>query len=347
MLTMSGKWKRSAKFYHPHGKIISSKLNIETTHEPFCCRIIIEVNTENTENSDSLDYASGAKCSEIGDLIKEAGSLNLEVIGIALNLDITGCLDHEENLVKIKAGLKTAETALKIAQESNVDVKQLHLGQICRGSAYIPEDYVNDINNILSKDVFSGVNITADASHFLVSSSVTLATKIISCSSKTDGSMKYTVNESVYGAFSDNFTSSECCINTPLPLGGGGNRKGHLFKLLDAEITGNCGDDDVILPEGDIILPVMETGDWLLFPNMGTMNLSEYSDRKIIGNSSFVSIKQKSATNDNKVDNLSFTAETPSVYIDLDLYERNQNCNNTGIGLKGEIDLRKTFIYED
>jgi len=310
-------------------------------------RIIIEVNVENTENSDSLESASGAKCSEIGDLIKEAGTLNLEVIGIALNLDVTGCLDHDENLVKIKDGLKIAETALKIAQESNVDVKQLHLGQICRGSAYVPEDYVNDINNILSKDVFSGVNITADASHFLVSSSVTLATKIISCSSKTDGSMKYTVNESVYGAFSDNFTSSECCINTPLPLGGGGNRKGHLFKLLDAEITGNCGDDDVILPEGDIILPVMETGDWLLFPNMGTMNLSEYSDRKIIGNSSFVSIKQKSATNDNKVDNLSFTAETPSVYIDLDLYERNQNCNNTGIGLKGEIDLRKTFIYED
>lgn len=311
-------------------------------------RIVIEVNAGDSDNSDSLDDASGAKCSDVKDLIKEAGVFNLEIIGIALNLDVTGCLDHDENLVKIKSGLKIAETALKIAQESNVDVKQLHLGQICRGSAYVPDDYVSDINTILCNDIFSRVDITADASHFLVSSSVTLATRITSSKSITRGCMNYCVNESAFGAFAENFSSSECCFNTPLPLGGGGNRKGHLFKLLDAEIRGTNGDNDIILPEGDIILPEMETGDWLLFPNMGTMNLSEYSgsNRKIIGNSSFVSIKQKTATKGNKMDTLCFTADSQSVFVDLDLFDRNQNCN-AGVGLKGEIDLRKTFIYED
>ena len=75
------------------------------------------------------------------------------------------------------------------------------------------------------------------------------------------------INESVFGAFSEHLTSSECCLAAPLPLGGGANRKGISNKLLDTEIKGNSGDDnDVVLPMGDIMLPILEEGDWLLFP---------------------------------------------------------------------------------
>ena len=84
---------------------------------------------------------------------------------------------------------------------------------------------------------------------------------------------------------------------------------------------------------------------------MGVMNLGEYlaPDSKIIGNKSFVSVKKPAATSGKKVGNLNFNSDTEnSVNVDLDICNMNQNRNcNSDTGLRGEIDLRKTFIYED
>jgi len=250
--------------------------------------------------------------------------------------------------------LKIAEAAVNIAKERQIDVKTLHLGQLCRSAVNVPNCIVNTINNILSNDIFSNIIITADASQFLVSSSVTLASKIINAQMQNlpEESMNYFINENIFGAFSANLTTSECCITSPLPLGGGGNRKGLSNKLMDTGIFGDTGDvdTDIVLPIGDILLPKMNDGDWLLFPNMGAMNLGDYAavTRKMVGVKSFICVKKMGNNKVSGSGNLNKICDNSAAAfnIDLDSHNMNQNCNS-GVGLKGEIDLRKTFIYED
>jgi len=317
-------------------------------------RIVVELSVHDIDNSESLDAGSGIKVSELSALISEAKRLDLEISGLALNLDVLGSLDQDENLVCVKYGLEVAEAALKIAREANLDVKTLHLGQICVSSANVPSSFINEINNIVSRDVFSNLKISADASSFLIASSVTLAAKIIDASDlDTEERMTYAINESVFGAFSINLSTPECCIRSPLILGGGGRRKGLSNKLLDTGIFGVSGQsEDVILPMGEIMLPRLELGDWLLFPNMGAVNLSEYDNlsRRIVGNKTFVCVRKpatRSASERATVERFTPAfSEAATVCIDLD-QQLNMNCIPDNMGLKGEIDLRKTFIYED
>merc|ERR1719245_1868691 len=307
-------------------------------------RIIVEVSVEeNCSDDDSLGSATGVRCCDLDNLIQEATRLGLEISGIAININAVDSLDHDENLIKVKNGLKVAEAAVNIAKERQIDVKTLHLGQLCRSSVNVPNSIVNTINNSLSNDIFSNISVTADASQFLVSSSVTLAAKIIKARMQNhpEETMNYIINENIFGAFSANLTTSECCITSPLPLGGGGNRKGLSNKLMD---TG------IVLPIGDILLPKMNDGDWLLFPNMGAMNLGDYAAvaRKMVGVKSFICVKKMGNNKVSGSGNLNKICDNSAAAfnIDLDSHNMNQNCNS-GVGLKGEIDLRKTFIYED
>ena len=323
------------------------------TFELFCFRIVVELSVRDIDNSESLDAGSGIQAAELPTLISEAGRLGLEITGLALSLDVLGSLDQDENLAAAKRGLEAAEAAVKMAMEANLDLKTLHLGQICVSSANVSSSFINEINNIISKDVFSNLKICADASNFLISSCVTLAARITDVSElDTEERMTYAVNESVFGAFSINLSTPECCISSPLILGGGGRRKGLTNKLLDTGIFGISGQkEDVILPMGEVMLPRLEVGDWLLFPHMGASNLSDYDNftRKIVGNKSFVCVRKPATKNTSEQSRIEgFTqafSAAASVCIDLD--QQNQNYNPNIMGLRGEIDLRKTFIYED
>merc|ERR1711862_898527 len=279
-------------------------------------RIIVEVSVEeNCSDDDSLGSASGVRCCDLDNIIQEAARLGLEIAGVAVNINAVDCLDHDENLIKVKNGLKIAEAAVNIAKERQIDVKTLHLGQLCRSAVNVPNCIVNTINNILSNDIFSNIIITADASQFLVSSSVTLASKIINAQMQNlpEESMNYFINENIFGDSGD--------IDT-----------------------------DIVLPIGDILLPKMNDGDWLLFPNMGAMNLGDYAavTRKMVGVKSFICVKKMENNKVSGSGNLNKICDNSAAAfnIDLDSHNMNQNCNS-GVGLRGEIDLRKTYIYED
>ena len=302
----------------------------------------------------SLSGLSGAHLAELPLILSEAASLNLAVVGLALNLRLTD-LDHEENLARIRAGLEVVAVALCVARENQVEVETVHLGEICSSSTNLPRNYGQQLNNLLADLRLNHIRLTAAASNFLVSSSTVLATRIVTARARTQASMEYMeyqVTESLFGIFSSQLGAEESSVPVPLPLGGGGNRKGLTGKLLETAILGQSGEDlDQVLPLGDILLPRMKEGDWLLFPNMGTMNLAEYvnSDRKIKGSKVFISLKKSNSpgTKAGQINVQSFkqTCDKENVLnINLDL--QNQNINfNLGSGLKGEIDLKKTFIF--
>ena len=150
---------------------------------------------ENTNNNESLEASSGVAVDDVQNIITEAKRLGLEIEGFAVNLDVAGSLDQDDNLAGVKKALKVAEAAVKIAKEGQLEVKTLHLGQLCNTSINIPQSYVNEINNILSADVFRNIRVKSDASHFLTASSITLATKIVQ--TRIDESVTYVINESI------------------------------------------------------------------------------------------------------------------------------------------------------
>merc|ERR1711915_237089 len=178
----------------------------------------------------------------------------------------------------IRNALKIGERAVKLGKEHGHVFSVLHLGQLCVGTVNFGSSLVSGIKQATDSPMFADLRLTADATHFLVSSSVTLATKIIAVRGRKQlNCMQYYINEGVFGAFATNLTSDDCLLSAPLPLGGGRNRKGLTAKLLDSNIVGPSGDElDMVLD--DIVLPRMEEGDWLLFPNMGTMNLDMHEE---------------------------------------------------------------------
>lgn len=302
-----------------------------------------------------LSGGSGAQLSQLALILSEASSLGMEVVGLSLNLRIND-MEHEENLNKLKAAVHIAKKALAVARENDVEISTLHLGQICNNAVNLPRQYAAELENILRAEHFNNIKLTAEASKFLVASSTVLASRIIAARAKPE-SMEYYINESVFGIFSCQLTAGEeeeDQVPAPLPLGGSGNRKGLTGKLLESAIIGPTGDSlDQIIPLGDVVLPRMEDGDWLLFPNMGAMNMAEYvnSGRKIKGHNTMICLKQSSnpRARERNVPSIKQTVSCEKenvININLDL--QNQNINfNLGSGLKGEIDLRKTFIFEN
>jgi len=311
-------------------------------------RILIQITCEENKNTSQLGQDFGASIADLPNILLEARNLKVHVEGIALNLKITNN-DFEDSIHKIKHAVKVAERAVNIGAEHGCVFNVLHLGQFCYGASNISPEFVAGVHTALKSASLTGLNLTADATHFLVCSSVTLAAKIIAVRErKRPSCMQYYINEGVFGAFSHNLISEDYLVSAPLPLGGGKNRKGLTAKLLDTCITGPSGDElDEVLD--DIVLPRMEEGDWLLFPNMGTMNLTEFgSEMKIEGNNLFIYLrKREKLTGVKPCPGLQRAWQGDSSQdINLDLQEPRKIEFPGGTCLKGEIDLGKTFIYE-
>jgi len=311
-------------------------------------RILVQITCEENKNTSQLGEDFGANIEDLPNILMEAKRLNLSVEGIALNLKITNN-EYDDSIYKVRKSVKIVEKAVNIGVEHGCVFNVLHLGQFCSGASYLSSEFVNGVQQALKLASLTGLNLKADATHFLVSSCVTLAAKIVAVRErKRPYCMQYYINEGVFGAFANNLISEDCLVSAPLPLGGGKNRKGLTAKLLDTGIVGSSGDElDEVLD--DILLPRMEEGDWLLFPNMGTMNLTEYgSEMKIEGNNLFIYLK--------KCETLGNVKPCPGLQkawgndniknINLDIQDKQKFEFNVGTCLKGEIDLRQTFIYE-
>jgi len=252
-------------------------------------RIVIQIRCDETNTSGQLGEPDGLNITELPNILQAAKEENLDIVGLALNLHIT---NKEENLNKFKEAVKISEAAVHIGSQHGFKFSMLHLGQICSGATLPSSQFVEGVQQILQSSSLAGLQLAADATEFLVSSSVTLAAKIIAVrEQKLFRCMQYYINEGVFGAFSNNLISEDCLVPSPLPLGGGKKRKGLSSMLLDSSIVGPSGDElDEVLE--DVALQKMEEGDWLLFPNMGIMNFNKYSsEMKVEGNNLFIYLK--------------------------------------------------------
>jgi len=263
--------------------------------------IILELNVNNQDTTSSLDAESGASLDDISELLDKAAKLELPVVGFAVSAAKLDVLDPEKQLTLVTSKINQAVKALdQIVNHQDSDssmVSIIHISEICPFWLFNRHpDYLPRIRSVLDSSGLlktPGLEVTIDATDFLLSSSVTLAVEIIDVKSCLDVGV-YQVSEGVYGTFESNLVSKEeTDVSAPLPLGGRRNRKGLSAKLLETNILGPSGDDLDVVVE-DIVLQRMEVGDWLLFPNVGAKNISEFSEGKLIkGSQACIYIKEK------------------------------------------------------
>jgi len=318
--------------------------------------IILEVNRYKNGNDSSLAAESGAAWNEIPEIVLKGQELGLGIRGIAVTAGQLDCLDPDEHCASVSSSLEFALNVLKLIGQVAGDMKisSVHLPQLCPFWLFNRHpEFVNQVESLVNSSgilLKEGLNVSSDATDFLVSNSVTLAAMIIDVKSSLDVGI-YQIEEGVFGCFSSNLSvKGENDVCAPLPLGGGKNRKGLSAKLLVTNILGPSGDDLDVVVE-DIVLQRMEVGDWLLFPNIGSKNLSEFNGGKSVkGSQASVYIKANnkgksgaSAYPDAMLDN-SGGAGVKTVLLDEN--EENRDTSVTE-GLRGElVELEDTFIND-
>jgi len=302
--------------------------------------ILIQLNSD--EQSSDLTDEGGANLSDVEEIIRQSDSLCLNIVGLVVNLaDLTG----------VKKVIRCVRQVVDLASQIGCSLSQIHLQGLCPSGLSIRG--VDQMTNHLTKLVTAvnleeltnlGIEIYGDATEFLIGPSVTLAAKIVDVKEKIVGSDKvmcYVINESVFGAFSSNLaTVGDTPVSAPLPLGGGKNRKGLTAKLLETNLEGNSGDQLDIVVE-DVVLQRMELEDWLLFPSMGTANLTEYQTvRNMNGSHHILGVKIGSLSGGDSgarpCPDMSNVTSDKTVHIDI-----------SGPGVRAvDWELGETFINE-
>ena len=280
----------------------------------------------------------------------ESRRLELNVVGIALGLVNIG---QEEELPAVVESLAKARALVEEAEAEGHILSELHLGRLCIGGTVPSLTYTSGVHAALA--CVADMALQADASHWLVAPTVTLAAKVIGTRTPRDQSLpiQYYINDGVFGAFSGVLAGET--VAAPMPLGGGRNRRGLTCRLLEAEILGPSGDElDVVAEE--VLLPQLQEGDWLLFPCIGAASLQDFGEVQAIEGSREGGLRLKQAremTEGVLPIELAWAQNTIMRNISVSLAGEEKRkkgeegaCADAGKELE-ELELGKTFIWED
>ncbi|KAE8624619.1 hypothetical protein XENTR_v10006006 [Xenopus tropicalis] len=206
--------------------------------------MILRIATDDRDAWCALSSKYGALVEQCEDLLKTAKNLNIQVIGVSFHTG-SGCKNTH-------SFCKAIEDARKFA-----DVIRQSLNQ------YFP-------NN-------KEVEIISEPGRYYVESAFTVALNIITkkevYEKGADGNSRrkfsYILNDGVYGTFLDFYLVKEKQKLKPL-LGKDFATEQELFP---SNLWGpTCTNVDKLVNE--FYLPELETGDWVIFPNMGAYSIS-------------------------------------------------------------------------
>lgn len=291
---------------------------------------------------DTLTSAPGAAPEQVAELLSEARRLQLSVVGLALGLDCTG---QEEELTVVKEAVVHARQVVEQADSYGHTMTELHLGQLCLAGTALSPTFTKGVQAVLA--LVADMEVVADSSHWLVAPSVTLAVRILAVRPRKEATIQYYINEGVFGAFSG-VLAGVAGPAMPLPLGGGRNRPGLTARLLEAQILGPSGDELDTVAE-DVLLPCMSEEDWLLFPCMGTAALQGYGEARRVEGSreGEVRLREREEAVEGVLPlEMAWAPETIMRSLSVSLGEGEQ-AKMEAEGAKGELELGKTFIWED
>lgn len=305
-------------------------------------RVILELAPSSHQGE--LSSPSGAQTQDLFNIFGEAHKLGLTISGLALGLTCTG---QEEDVSAVVSAVHQAKQVILLAQSFRYKVSLLHLGRLCLGCTTPSPQYITEVHSALAW--CTSMQVHADASNWILAPSITLAARVIAVRERKDPKLpiQYYINEGVFGAFSSNLGGDT--VASPLPLGGGRRRSAMTTRSCEAEILGPSGDElDRVVEE--VVVPRMEEDDWLLFPCMGLASMDGFGDLQKVDGSKDGSIRLKEGKKfieGTLPVELAWAPTTIINNLDVDLEGDRGKGEDEGGKDMGELELGKTFIWED
>ncbi|XP_076367970.1 ornithine decarboxylase-like isoform X2 [Tachypleus tridentatus] len=243
---------------------------IKTLHP--LAQVVLHIHVKNNdENVSHFGFKFGSDMNHVEHLLEVARELELDVVGVSFHLG-SNCADK----IKYDKAIHSARQVFDKAISMNFNMTILNIGGGFPGAKRESSDFdeiAHVVNQALEKHfpLDDGVDIVAEPGRYFATSAFTLCANIIAerqvgAPKKDDPVMMYYLNDGVYGSFSSLLFEQS---------------KFNLVPLVDtADHTGvscslwgpTCDTLDKIVEK--CTLPVMSVGDWIMFENMGSYNLS-------------------------------------------------------------------------
>ncbi|XP_031752790.1 ornithine decarboxylase-like isoform X1 [Xenopus tropicalis] len=239
--------------------------------------MILRIATDDRDAWCALSSKYGALVEQCEDLLKTAKNLNIQVIGVSFHTG-SGC----KNTHSFCKAIEDARKVFEIGKKLGYQMRLLDIGGGFSGnSEFRPtfEEFADVIRQSLNQYFPNNkeVEIISEPGRYYVESAFTVALNIITkkevYEKGADGNSRrkfsYILNDGVYGTFLDFYLVKEKQKLKPL-LGKDFATEQELFP---SNLWGpTCTNVDKLVNE--FYLPELETGDWVIFPNMGAYSIS-------------------------------------------------------------------------
>lgn len=226
--------------------------------------IIVRLKIDDPTAQCPLGFKYGATVEEIHDILAKAKELQLDIRGVSFHAG-SGIRNPEIYASAI-------ETSAKIINDAKLygfNMKLLDIGGGYTDSTFT--SIAKIVKESITKFVPFHIEIISEPGRFIVSSGLTLATRIFSKRyNKKDNSYFYYVGDGLYGSFNclmyDHVIAYPKILKTP-----------ESNELFNTTIFGNTCDALDCICE-NIKLPNLEIGDWLYFNDFGAYTVASASN---------------------------------------------------------------------
>lgn len=236
-------------------------------------RLILRIKVDDHSSTSHVNLKFGADISECQTLIQTALDLELSLVGVSFHVG-SGCRDESQYEDAISKARITFDIAAKLGFKLSV----LDIGGGFPGSenCVVPfEKIVGVINTCLEKyfdeKTFPDLKIIAEPGRYFAMSAAVLCTQVIAkrINHMSDGRIGvYYLNDGLYGSFSSVTTGSKVVIPIPIALNNHINYSAQIPSVLWGP---TCDSYDCI--RENVMLPELQTNDWLMFPDMGSYSV--------------------------------------------------------------------------
>uniref|UniRef100_A0A8D0G6C5 Antizyme inhibitor 2 n=1 Tax=Sphenodon punctatus TaxID=8508 RepID=A0A8D0G6C5_SPHPU len=250
-------------------------------------RMILQLASDNSRSSTCLSMKFGATLKSCRHLMETAKDMSVEIVGVSFHVR-SGSIDPQT----FTQSIADARLVFEMGTELGYKMHFLDIGGGFPGTEVSKarfEETAAVINSAL--DFYfpegCGVEVIAELGRYYVTSAFTLAVSIATkkevsldqpgSDDEDSGSRKsfmYYVNDGVYGSFSHIIFDNVC----PIPILHKKPSPDH--PMYSSSLWGPTGDDLDRITDG-LELPELQSGDWMMFENMGAYSISASSTFRI------------------------------------------------------------------
>jgi len=231
------------------------------------CNLVLRMRCDASSSCSQLGIKYGCDpIAEGPDLLTLARDLGLNVVGVSFHVG-SGCKEP----AAFRRAISLARDLFDMGTELGFNMTLLDIGGGFPGDNNGNFSECADVINTSLDEFFPSpeIQVIAEPGRYFVCSAFTLATNIHSKREirSPDGnisSVMYYINDGVYGSFNAKLYEDAVFRGVPLET--------TKAKLLPSSIWGpTCDGIDKV--EENVLLPVMELGSWIIYPNLGAYSV--------------------------------------------------------------------------